>query len=519
LWEKEIRRARKETFKSQSAIVKLQEELKSARSSLKSTEEGFEREKERSRAREQEAFQARYEIVGCQTQLEQALERIKMLEQERDAFKSLAKSDDDVAKIAAEGLLPLPKAEQEDETDEFASPKRKRVSSVALLDVQSSAASEAEIEELTLLWQWEKHRADRLANQVDFLQVECHLRACPCMKKRPRRSTIGSPRRAPVLDIGDGADLVIRGEREVSEISPTLTVKANISPKKVNLNYTKPRDGPRRSTIFVPEEGVFRTVSQEEAEALEAIGISTEDSGTEPPTPADPAANRSLYSRTPSVDPPTYAMPARRASLISLLEAPQAIEPPMTLEIPTTAAPVAPITSSKQSEVVEIQEVLLEKSVRKVTAIHIPQSIEEPAIITPRESIIRPHTSAAHYSVKTSTTTTKVPLREESAEPTLARRILDQQQQQQKVPTALRTPARTGSRESPTWDVNNPALTPTMTREQALAQIRERRGRARSAAGGAVTPRKPMVDGPERRDVSAPVARSAPTKGGVRKKT
>lgn len=47
----------------------------------------------------------------------------------------------------------------------------------------------------------------------------------------------------------------------------------------------------------------------------------------------------------------------------------------------------------------------------------------------------------------------------------------------------------------------------TMTREEALEQIRVRRGRARSIAAGQGTPRKPMVVMGERRDVSAPAGR------------
>ena len=85
---------------------------------------------------------------------------------------------------------------------------------------------------------------------------------------------------------------------------------------------------------------------------------------------------------------------------------------------------------------------------------------------------------------------------------------------------------------TPSFDVNNPALTPTMTREQALAQIKERRGRARSGAQGGLasgsgksnpnsasasatmTPRRQMVVGVgERRDMSAPVGRG---RGAVR---
>ncbi|PHH84405.1 hypothetical protein CDD83_1994 [Cordyceps sp. RAO-2017] len=121
LWEKEIRRARKENFKTQSTIVKLQEELKTARSAVRILEETVEREKERSRVRENEAFAARYQLVGAQEQLDDALERVKVAEQERDAFKTAAKNEE-VARIAAEGRLPLPKPR--DPGDEFASPRK-----------------------------------------------------------------------------------------------------------------------------------------------------------------------------------------------------------------------------------------------------------------------------------------------------------------------------------------------------------------------------------------------------------
>lgn len=230
LWEKEIRRTRKEAFKSQSTIVKLQEELKSARASQKSAQDTLEREKERSLNREQEAFQARYNLVGLQEQLdknrselEQALEKLKTVEQERDAFKSLAKTEEDVARIAAEGRLPLP-AGNGDDDDEFASPRKtngSRAVSLSLLDIKSSAASEAEIDELTRMWQWEKQRADRAADQVEYLEAECSLRACSCMKKRPRSSMVGmlSPKRqkrelAPLADPSDRMILINKEDEQ-----------------------------------------------------------------------------------------------------------------------------------------------------------------------------------------------------------------------------------------------------------------------------------------------------------------
>ncbi|KAJ9149844.1 PAP2 superfamily protein [Pleurostoma richardsiae] len=178
LWEKEIRRARKETFKLQSVLVKLQEELKAARMAQKSAEEALESERLRSQAREQEAFSARYDLVGIQGQLQEALERTKVAEHERDAFKTLAKSEEDIARIAAEGKLPLPpsrdKGEEEEFEEEFASPTKKkaRVSSVTAADIKTSAWSEAELDELTRLWQWEKQRAARALDHVRYLETE-----------------------------------------------------------------------------------------------------------------------------------------------------------------------------------------------------------------------------------------------------------------------------------------------------------------------------------------------------------
>src|SRR3569833_1378285 len=169
-------------------------------------------------------------------------------------------------------------------------------------------------------WQWEKQRAERAVDEVEYLQAECRLRACSCMKKRARSSTVHSPRKRPALDImGDGADAAI-----LSEKPPAA------SPKRHNLEKTREEE-PRRNTIFIPEEGVFRTVSQADAEAAaaqlaaaaQAASSSLAASAAEPLTPAVPDADLSFFSQTPTNDPPTNANPAlQRTSLISLLEAP-----------------------------------------------------------------------------------------------------------------------------------------------------------------------------------------------------
>ncbi|KFA63770.1 hypothetical protein S40285_01958 [Stachybotrys chlorohalonatus IBT 40285] len=487
LWEKEIRRARKETFKTQSSTVKVQEELKSARTTIKALEESLDREKERSRVREQEAFAARYQIVGVQEQLEQALERIKLVEQERDAFKTAAKNEE-VARIAAEGRIPLPKTEGVD--DEFASPrkpKRKRLSceraSLTTMEIASSAATELELEDLNLQVQWERQRADRAQSMVEFLQAECELHCCPCT--RNKQQIINAATQQTNVDAVDDEPMVNEEHKDdTAPHSPQVEADAEaetIVSQVQELPLPRSKKEPRRSTIFCPQEGIFRTVSEAEAELLNlpppkesterveeeeaedtvveeeaevetVVEIKTDDDSTEPPTPGGiDYSDTRMYARTPSVEPPSFAMLAQeRVSLMSLLNAPHG----GAHTVPVPSIPV--------------------------------QAAEEPSPVESPEP--RPHTSAAAYAVTTTTTT--VPIRDEK------------DRTDSSFGDKLRTPS-TGS-----FDLTNPALTPTMTREQALAKIRERRGRARSVAQGSATPHKKMLDKTDRRHMSAPTGRS-----------
>ncbi|GKT99423.1 chromosome segregation protein smc [Fusarium langsethiae] len=521
LWEKEIRRARKETFKTQSSIVKLQEELKSARTNAKMIDENLKREKARSKVREQEAFEARYQIVGVQEQLDQALERIKLVEQERDAFKTAAKNEE-VARIAAEGRIPLPPQEAD---DEFASPQKvRKISSreprmsLSTMDIVSSEASEAEIEELAIQLQWERQRAERAHEMIEFLQAECHLRCCACSKSN-RRTSVEAPRKKRRSSIGlEGPnDKVIKLDNKTLEaekraVSPPRIqepqyeaqseneAKVEVEPENQAQTQRqqyleepprvlpKPRKEPRRSTIFCPKEGIFRTVSEQEAEIIEAqqkiegaeaqrenqahdesqdvdevvveevvegetfVGDNTE---MERRISTETECTYRRYARTPSVEPPAFAMlAAERTSLASLLSAPH------------NGAHSAPIPQ-----------------------IPTMPDVSEDVLASPET---RPHTTNAFYTV---TTTTTVPMKDDNARNSAS------------FNERLRTPSQNST--GTTFDLSNPALTPTMTREEALAKIRERRGRARSMAQGTATPARRMVSGTERRDMSAPTGKVA----------
>lgn len=453
----------------------------------KASEEELQSVRVRCKEREQEAFSAQYKLVGLQEQLDQALERIKMLEQERDALKTLVENQQEVRRISSENKPPLLPSDMdtEDFSDSETPRKRQRVS-----------ASESDIEAITLMWQWEKQRADRALEQVQFLEAECQLKVCPSGKslRHANAGRLSSPRRkrSSLLRITDAGDPMIL--RESSRPFPEPT-ESRFRRSKTDL--LREEREPRQSTIFLPAEGIFRTVSQAEAEAMKSASAA---SHSLPPTPTDSDPN---YRRTPSVDPPDFAMLSKeRTSLLSLLEAPHRQSGPSPIfNIPTTpgpdpaaAAPERELEAEPEAErAAPIQTTIL--APRDLPAAPLTDPLPSRATSAQDENIApddaayhRPHTSTSYYyptvttTTTTITTTTKVPLREETKDPNLAQRLM----KMQRTPSRPIAAGAGDPEDGPSFDVNNPALTPTMTREQALAQIRERRGRARSAGRGGV---------------------------------
>lgn len=478
-WEKEIRRARKETFKVQSTLVKAQEELKSSRTAQKATEEELQTERERSKAREQEAFDAQYRLAGLQEQLDQALSRAKMLEQELESLRTLTKSDTEAKRSVS----------AEDGDDSEGPRKRARLSTSAF------GNGDPEIETITMLWEWEKQRADRALEQVDFLEAECQLKMCSAGKELRRTSVQRSgPRKRASMLISDAGDSMI-----LSESRRASAEMSRASPKLSKTDQLRVKKEPRRSTIFLPAEGIFRTVSQ--AEADEIAAKSTASSGVSPTEaapslPITPMDNNPLYRRSPSLDPPDFAvLNKQRTSLLSLLDAPHRQEPAQVFNIPTTPGPAAPGADDADEED-EVDARLTTKAPGEITlpprqpTASLTGATSEPLTTTTLDTHTRPHTTASYYRPSTSTTsstvttTTKVPLREEPDEesgPTLAQRLMKMQRTpSRQTGDNYRASGSDSNPDGPSFDTSNPALTPTMTREEALAQIRERRGRARS---------------------------------------
>ncbi|KAI9647083.1 hypothetical protein NHQ30_005085 [Ciborinia camelliae] len=411
LWEKEIRRVRKEGFKSQSFVVKIQEELKASRDTLRMVQGGLEQEKARSVKREQEAFAAKYQLAAVQGELTLLQEKIKFLEQERDAFKTIAKNEE-VARIAAEGRIPLPQSTKD---DEFSTPRKARIS-IDPLEALSSPAGQEALDDLRLKLEWEIQRANRALDQVEFLEMESNIHVC-APKSNKRKST------------------------DSQELHDDSTRQAKTQ---------------RTSTVFIPSEGIFKSVPEESME-----DVSSKINHFKQPSEHSTQQQREV---TPSHDPPATALISdTNTSLLSIFD---------EVACPKTRRGLESPINLPETEVQD-EKNLQDSNGSTSTIIH---HQPEPTF----------HTVS---------TTTRIPL----ADPSEDQRY----DTTPKTPTSLALPNNT----------NDPALSSTVSREEALAMIRERRGRARSLANGTMTPKKQMVDGGNRRDISAPASGATPGRG------
>ncbi|RAL67361.1 hypothetical protein DID88_008116 [Monilinia fructigena] len=362
-------------------------EKKASRDTLRMVQGGLEQEKVRSVKREQEAFAAKKQLAEVQEKLTRLQEKIKLVEQERDAFKTIAKNEE-IARIAAEGRIPLPQSTK----DEFSSPNKDRKSIDPVTVSSSSGAGQEELDDLRLKLEWEIQRANRALDQVEFLEMEStlhHLKAF--FKSVPEESS--------------------------SKPAENMSSEENMDIKPSSQNS-----------------------SQQQREV------------------------------TPSHDPPSTAQVSdANTSLLSIFDEAASPKSSRSLQSPINL-PEDDATSENLNASTS-------------TTIHYPQSENDH------------HHHHREQTFHTVSTTTRIPLADPSED--------QAHDTTPKTPTSSALPNNT----------NDPALASTVSREEALAMIRERRGRARSLANGTMTPRKQMVEGGNRRDVSAPAGGATPARG------
>ena len=397
LYEKEVRKAKKDAFKYSSAYVKLQEELKATRLSLRVLQSDLDSQRSKTEKHEQDAFAAKYKLVGVQEDLLAVQEKVKIVEEERDALKTNLKGEE-VARIAAEGRIALPMSRDGDDFD--SSPRKEKLEGPIDRQQQVNGPEVVENDSWPIQQQltYEQKRRIDAEEMVEFLKMECQYQNCSCRVAE----------RTGEQYVHDGEVLGI--------MAPALagTVK--------QIAHVAMGPPPNEDDIFSQRQLVQ---DEELAEEQRQLAFS-ESTGTFRTAKTPPR-----YARTPSAT----SRPA--------------------LEI------VQP-EPRQQSSLLPEDTSLLSLLSAPILAPH-----AHPLPSPPLESQVSEQTPRYHQRSYTTT----VPLADNSGNEVFSPR--------------------------------------TMTREEAIEQIRQRRGRARSMANAVQTPKKQMVDPADRRDISAPAIRSA----------
>ncbi|KAJ5945389.1 hypothetical protein N7516_005557 [Penicillium verrucosum] len=209
IFEKEIRKARKEAFRAGSTLVKLQEELKQAKSEVRALKDEVGAEREAKDKAKQEAFERAYALAGLTEELEVLKEKFRALETDnrsstlevraheirKEDFGRLSIAEGDLAflttprrpKRAAAGSVLSPAPAREEDHAEATPPKRPRLSDFTPKTESKQPESEtgAEMDEDLLEGMkeeldFERRRRVAAEDMVHFLNIECQFERCSC---------------------------------------------------------------------------------------------------------------------------------------------------------------------------------------------------------------------------------------------------------------------------------------------------------------------------------------------------
>ncbi|KKZ67689.1 hypothetical protein EMCG_06627 [[Emmonsia] crescens] len=209
VFEKEVRRARKEAFRAGSALVKVQEELKSSRGEIKSLREEVTSEREAKEKAKQEAFERAYALAGLTEEMEVLKERSRSLKTDNQSDILEARAEE----MRGETPKPRPPLAERDvgactpaswrlKPDQRSSSSRKsgtdyqtaspRLGSPLKMkvsrrnsckeneDPKESSANDDLLEDLKEDLEWEKRLRLKAEDMVYFLKMECQFHRCSC---------------------------------------------------------------------------------------------------------------------------------------------------------------------------------------------------------------------------------------------------------------------------------------------------------------------------------------------------
>jgi hypothetical protein len=451
--------------------------------------QGLEKEVRRTKSdldhKTKDAENYKNQVYNLQVELESTVARLgeemqtlrdtlQAMEGEREALKTSLK-EEEVMRIAAEGNIALPTASAE-ENEEFGSPVRSPRKPRNLQredDDKENVAPKKAMVELKMLQQelaTEKRLRERAVDQIEFMKMECQFQCCSCRIAENHGRTY------------------VHDNTYMSEMQ---RIKASLP-------------------VFTPP------ASAHEDDAMEGVIIKQETLDDRRPfTPPADEAQASEQEATLTFSPSTGTFRAV-PSPVKASASTHVTVPAQSSSLDLSAATRTFAESSSGREDLNSDESQMDAT-PKTANHHVTQQASDAGAI-----IIHEDEDAIEDEDDEDDTDSQTTLHDQYAPTTPARYELRTTTTTVPIAFSPATPAfRPGNGPMTPLTVAHAALnsrTPVLgelslnklpiDREEALRQIRERRGRARSFQAGHGTPMKQTLEGvKDRRDISAPVSR------------
>ncbi|KAJ0425717.1 hypothetical protein BJY00DRAFT_273540 [Aspergillus carlsbadensis] len=262
VFEKEIRKARKEAFRAGSTLVKVQEELKHAKAESKALKEEVQSERDSKEKAKQEAFERAYAIAGLTEELEELKGRLRTaqanLEQETNRQKIEKISIAETGSIATQTSTPRGFKRP---ADEIATSPRKSSDRISIGDTPSKKLRLCDppphregrqygygmfppaltiqelIENLEDELMYERNKRIDRDDEIEFMKVCCMFKACQCRhiewmenearakkaakaaeKELVEEAHVEKDDKQANVDVGTGADPLEQSTQETSKL-------------------------------------------------------------------------------------------------------------------------------------------------------------------------------------------------------------------------------------------------------------------------------------------------------------
>ena len=294
VFEKEIRKARKEAFRAGSAVVKIQEDLKQARSEAKAFKDEVQTERDAKDQARQEAFERAYALAGLTEEVEVLKERLRTIETSNHSNTLEARArqlqKQEMGRLSlAEGDLALlmtptprrPKRSLEDSANsplvyatndsstQCTPPKRPRLSDITPRqedqDTTKKDLQRDMLEELQELLDDEKQRRFDAEKMIQFMQMECQFKRCSCRLSDKPETTCAHGSQL-VHEESQTKTALRKNDHEIVQPNRTQhsSMRHSIQKSQPALDadiLIKDEEAPDDAVLtFSPETGTFRTV-------------------------------------------------------------------------------------------------------------------------------------------------------------------------------------------------------------------------------------------------------------------